>query len=145
MIDAEAGTLQGEDAVYRLLTWSEGDFEVIFRTVRRREAIATSSQGLLMEGMRRLDEWQRLLERLPPLSHRFEIDTIEQVCRQLEAGSLPQPAPAIPATGVWLTWRRAVSSWNDGWKNLLVSLAGAGVLAILALVLVFLGHLVTRH
>jgi len=77
VIDAEAGTLQGEDAVYRLLTWSEGDFEVIFRTVRRREAIGTSSQGLLMEGMRRLDEWQRLLEQLPPLSHRFEIDTIE--------------------------------------------------------------------
>jgi CheY-like chemotaxis protein len=77
VIDAEAGTLQGEDAVYRLLTWSEGDFEVIFRTVRRREAINTSSQGLLMEGMRRLDEWQRLLEQLPPLAHRFEIDTIE--------------------------------------------------------------------
>src|SRR4029078_6776684 len=77
VIDAEAGTLQGDDAVYRLLTWAEGDFEVVFRTVRRGEAIATSSQGLLMEGMRRLDEWSRLLEQLPPLSHRFEIDTIE--------------------------------------------------------------------
>jgi CheY-like chemotaxis protein len=81
VIDAEAGTLQGEDAVYRLLTWSEGDFEVGFRTVRRREAIQTSSQGLLMEGMRRLDEWSRLLEQLPPLAHRFEIDTIELAAR----------------------------------------------------------------
>jgi DNA-binding response OmpR family regulator len=77
VIDAEAGTLQGEDAVYRLLTWSEGEFEVVFRTVRRREVILTSSQGLLMEGMRRLDEWSRLLEQLPPLTHRFEVDTIE--------------------------------------------------------------------
>ncbi|CAN5230137.1 hypothetical protein BH11MYX1_BH11MYX1_10760 [soil metagenome] len=77
VIDAEAGTLQGEDAVYRLLTWSEGEFEVVFRTVRRREVITTSSQGLLMEGMRRLDEWSRLLEQLPALSHRFEIDTVE--------------------------------------------------------------------
>jgi len=75
VIDAEAGTLQGEDAVYRLLTWNEGDFEVVFRTVRRREVIQTSSQGLLMEGMRRLDEWSRLLEQLPALTHRFEIDT----------------------------------------------------------------------
>jgi DNA-binding response OmpR family regulator len=74
VIDAESGTLQGEDAVYRLLTWSDGEFEVEFRTVRRREAISTSSQGLLMEGMRRLDEWSRLLEQLPPLTHRFEID-----------------------------------------------------------------------
>jgi DNA-binding response OmpR family regulator len=77
VIDAEAGSLQGEDAVYRLLTWSEGEFEVVFRTVRRREVITTSSQGLLMEGMRRLDEWSRLLEQLPPLTHRFEIDTPE--------------------------------------------------------------------
>ncbi len=81
VIDAEAGTLQGEDAVYRLLTWSDGEFEVVFRTVRRREAITTSSQGLLMEGMRRLDEWSRLLEQLPPLSHRFEIDTPELSAR----------------------------------------------------------------
>jgi CheY-like chemotaxis protein len=77
VIDAEAGALQGEDAVYRLLTWSEGEFEVVFRTVRRREVITVSSQGLLMEGMRRLDEWSRLFEQLPPLAHRFEVDTIE--------------------------------------------------------------------
>ncbi len=81
VIDAEAGTLQAEDAVYRLLTWNEGEFEVEFRTVRRREVIQTSSQGLLMEGMRRLDEWSRLLEQLPPLSHRFEIDAAELAAR----------------------------------------------------------------
>jgi len=81
VIDAEAGALQGEDAVYRLLTWSEGEFEVVFRTVRRREVIAMSSQGLLMEGMRRLDEWSRLFEQLPPLTHRFEVDTIELAAR----------------------------------------------------------------
>jgi CheY-like chemotaxis protein len=81
VIDAEAGALQGEDAVYRLLTWSEGDFEVVFRTVRRREVINTSSQGLLMEGMRRLDEWSRLLEQLPPLFHRFEVDAAELASR----------------------------------------------------------------
>src|SRR6185436_6578944 len=81
VIDAEAGALQGEDAVYRLLTWSEGEFEVVFRTVRRREVIAMSSQGLLMEGMRRLDEWSRLFEQLPPLTHRFEVDTAELAAR----------------------------------------------------------------
>jgi DNA-binding response OmpR family regulator len=81
VIDAEAGTLQGEDAVYRLLTWGEGEFEVVFRTVRRREVITMSSQALLMEGMRRLDEWSRLFEQLPPLTHRFEVDTIELAAR----------------------------------------------------------------
>ncbi len=81
VIDAEAGSLQGEDAIYRLLTWSEGEFEVVFRTVRRREVITTSSQGLLMEGMRRLDEWSRLLEQLPALTHRFEVDADELASR----------------------------------------------------------------
>ncbi len=77
VIDAEAGPLQGEDAVYRLLTWNEGEFEVAFRTVRRRDTITMSAQGLLMEGMRRLDEWGRLCEQLPPLETRFEIDAKE--------------------------------------------------------------------
>ena len=81
VIDAEAGALQGEDAVYRLLTWNDGEFEVVFRTVRRREVIQMSSQGLLMEGMRRLDEWSRILEQVPPLSHRFEIDVGELAVR----------------------------------------------------------------
>jgi len=86
VIDAEAGSLQGEDAVYRLLTWNEGEFEVGFRTVRRREAIGMSSQALLMEGMRRLDEWSRLLEQLPSLSHRFEVDAGEL---SLRLGDVP--------------------------------------------------------
>ena len=81
VIDAEAGALQGEDAVYRLLTWSDGDFEVMFRTVRRREVVTVSSQGLLMEGMRRLDEWTLLLEQLPSLRAKFEVDTDELVAR----------------------------------------------------------------
>ncbi len=75
----------------------------------------------------------------------IEIGTIEQVSRDLDAGVLQDPVSSIPATGVWLTWRRAIASWNDGWKNLLVAVFGAGVLAILALALVFLGYLAVKH
>jgi DNA-binding response OmpR family regulator len=82
VIDAEAGHLQGEEAVYRLLTWSEGEFELLFRTVRRKESILVSTQALLMEGMRRLDEWGRLLEQLPPLTARFEVD-VEELAERL--------------------------------------------------------------
>ena len=81
VIDAEAGPLQAEDAVYRLLTWNDGEFEVVFRTVRRRDAIMVSSQALLMEGMRRLDEWGRLTEQLPSLDTRFEVDARELAAR----------------------------------------------------------------
>ena len=49
------------------------------RGVRSRRSIAperieVSTQGLLMEGMRRLDEWGRMLEQLPPLETVFELD-----------------------------------------------------------------------
>jgi DNA-binding response OmpR family regulator len=74
VVDAELGRLQGEDAVYRLLIWADGEFEVEFKNVRRKDVIELSSQGLLMEGMRRLDEWGRLLEQLPALDTVFEVD-----------------------------------------------------------------------
>ena len=45
VIDAECGPLQGEDAVYRLLIWVEGQFEVEFKNVRRKDVIDLSSQG----------------------------------------------------------------------------------------------------
>ena len=92
VIDAEGGRLQGEDAVYRLLTWGDGDFEVVFRNVRRKDVIAVSTQGLLMEGMRRLDEWERLLEQLPSLDTRFEVD-MQELAERL--ADLPDELNAI--------------------------------------------------
>jgi DNA-binding response OmpR family regulator len=75
---AELGKLRGEWALYRSLVWNEGNFELEFRPVRlEEETISMSTQGLLMEGMRRLDEWGRLLEQLPPLDAVFEIDEAE--------------------------------------------------------------------
>ena len=92
VIDAELGGLSGEDAIYRLLTWNDGEFEVVFRTVRRREVIAMTTQGLLMEGMRRLDEWGRLLEQLPNLQARFEVDVKELAAR---IGDIPDEHNSI--------------------------------------------------
>src|SRR6185436_10801347 len=84
VIDAELGRLSGEAAVYRLLIWTEGDFEVEFKNVRRKDVIELSSQGLLMEGMRRVDEWGRLCEQLPPLDSIFEVDYRELADRLAE-------------------------------------------------------------
>ncbi|MFZ5441584.1 MAG: response regulator [Myxococcota bacterium] len=74
VIDAELGRLRGENAFYRMLNTFEGKFEVSFVPVDRPERIEVSTQGLLMEGMRRLDEWGRMLEQLPPLETVFELD-----------------------------------------------------------------------
>lgn len=74
LIDAHLGNLRGEEAVYRTLIWNEGTFDVDFTPVRGDDIIEVSTQGLLMEGMRRVDEWGRLLEQLPPLHTVFEVD-----------------------------------------------------------------------
>lgn len=82
VVDAELGRLRGEEAVYRALIWNSGHFEVEFCPIDRGDIIPTSTQGLLMEGMRRVDEWGRLLEQLPPLATVFEVDH-EQLVERL--------------------------------------------------------------
>jgi CheY-like chemotaxis protein len=74
VVDCETGRHSGEPAFYRLLNWQEGDFAVEFRPVDREDRIPLSNQALLLEGMRRLDEWHRLAEQLPPLASVCEID-----------------------------------------------------------------------
>jgi CheY-like chemotaxis protein len=74
VLDAEYGKLTGEVAFYRLLNAAEGSFELEFTAIERPDAVGISTQGLLMEGMRRIDEWGRMLEQLPPLETLFELD-----------------------------------------------------------------------
>ena len=82
VVDAELGRLRGEEAVYRALIWNVGTFAVQFQPVTNEDIIPTSTQGLLMEGMRRVDEWGRLLEQSPQLETVFEIDR-EQLVERL--------------------------------------------------------------
>jgi CheY-like chemotaxis protein/tetratricopeptide (TPR) repeat protein len=74
LVDAEFGKLAGAPAFYRLLCATDGRFEVDFAPFEGPGTIAQSNQGLLTEGLRRLDEWGRLLEQLPPLSAALEVD-----------------------------------------------------------------------
>ncbi|MCB9529597.1 MAG: DUF4388 domain-containing protein [Myxococcales bacterium] len=92
LVDANTGTLQGEDAVYRALTWESGDFDVDFRPPERPAAITASTADLLMEGLRRVDEWNRVGEQLPPLDTVFEVDYAELADRLAE---LPDEANTL--------------------------------------------------
>lgn len=84
VIDAELDRLKGEHAVYRLMVWNDGKFDIEFGQIERPDVVELSSQGLLMEGMRRLDEWGRLLEQLPALETRFAVDHHELAERLAE-------------------------------------------------------------
>jgi CheY-like chemotaxis protein len=53
------GKLKGDEAVYRVLTWSEGNFEIDFKGASQEQTTTQSTQGLLLEGLRLLDEANR--------------------------------------------------------------------------------------
>ena len=53
------GDVEKEKALYRLLGWADGDFEFVSCQVQTLRKIHSSSSGLLMEGMRQLDEMKK--------------------------------------------------------------------------------------
>lgn len=53
------GDLKGDDAVYKVLTWTAGNFQIDFEGQSPEQTITRSTQGLLMEGLRLLDEANR--------------------------------------------------------------------------------------
>jgi len=56
---ATYGPLVGDEAVFKVLRWTGGNFELNFEGKTDRETTRLNTQGLLMEGLRLLDESQR--------------------------------------------------------------------------------------
>lgn len=65
IIHAKASELEGEEAVYELAIWRDGDF--VFTPGKDSEVVTIqkSNTNLLMEAARRIDEWQVLSKRIP--------------------------------------------------------------------------------
>jgi CheY-like chemotaxis protein len=74
VVDAEVGRLSGRDAVYRLFCWASGSLAVEWKSIRRKDTIEMAPHDLLMEALRRVDEWRRLLAGVPALDTIFEVD-----------------------------------------------------------------------
>ncbi len=56
---ATYGSLSGDEAVFKVLRWTGGNFELNFEGKTNQETTKLNTQGLLMEGLRLLDESQR--------------------------------------------------------------------------------------
>ena len=56
---AAYGSISGDEAVFKVLRWTDGNFEVDFDGKTTKETTTLNTQGLLMEGLRLLDESQR--------------------------------------------------------------------------------------
>jgi CheY-like chemotaxis protein/predicted regulator of Ras-like GTPase activity (Roadblock/LC7/MglB family) len=59
IVHAEYGEIEGEDALYEMLSWSGGNFTSKRGEEAKKETIIKGWQSLLIEGMRRLDEHRR--------------------------------------------------------------------------------------
>jgi hypothetical protein len=59
--DAKIGNIEGDDAVYKVILWAEGDFEIDFNAANAstRTTTTRNTTGLLMEAMRLMDEASR--------------------------------------------------------------------------------------
>jgi CheY-like chemotaxis protein len=59
--DAKIGHVDGDDAVYKVILWTEGEFEIDFNAANAstRSTTTKTTTGLLMEAMRLMDEATR--------------------------------------------------------------------------------------
>lgn len=80
-IQAMAGAVDGEKALYRLLAWHDGSFAFNPNRVSMTPRILTPTRALLLEGVRQLDEWDRMSGNLPALG--------AQVVLSVEKADLP--------------------------------------------------------
>ncbi len=53
---AAYGNLAGDQAVFKVLTWTDGEWELDFTKASSERTTTMSTQGLMMEGLRLLDE-----------------------------------------------------------------------------------------
>lgn len=56
---AAYGDLKGDAAVFKVLTWVDGDWEVDFQKNSPEQTTTMSTQGLMLEGLRMMDEASR--------------------------------------------------------------------------------------
>ena len=53
------GPVEGDDAVYKVVSWPDGSFEIDFNSRSEKHSTTRTTQGLLMEALRILDEQKR--------------------------------------------------------------------------------------
>jgi response regulator RpfG family c-di-GMP phosphodiesterase len=59
VIHATYGAMSGDEAVFKVLRWTAGNFQVDFDGKTTQQSCTLNTQGLLMEGLRLLDESNR--------------------------------------------------------------------------------------
>lgn len=92
IVDASLGRLRAEEAVFRLLTWRVGRYEVELGPSSRPVIVDTPTRELLEAGVRHSEEFHRLAEALPGLDSILEVDLPR--LREL-LGDVPEAVEAL--------------------------------------------------
>ncbi len=87
IINAIIDKIEGVKALFRLFFWGEGKLEFVPQRAASPVKIQSPTDNLLMEGMRQLDEWQRLKEEFP--------DADSQLKLKVDVSQLPKGLRAI--------------------------------------------------
>jgi len=83
MVHATVGELVGEEAIYALAIWNQGDFQFAAGEEPDRQTITKSNTNLLMEAARRLDEWRVLSKKVPSVDYIPELQVRESRHEQI--------------------------------------------------------------
>ncbi len=83
IIHAEVGELTGEEAIYALAIWNQGEFQFSPTVEPPRQTITKSNTNLLMEAARRIDEWRILSRKIPSVDMVPELSTREHRQEQI--------------------------------------------------------------
>jgi hypothetical protein len=99
---AKVGETEGEDAIYTLALWSQGDFQFSPGVESDSRTITRSNTNLLMEAARRSDEWKILSKKIP---------TTDSVPRLITRDGMTEPVTLTPQE--WL-----VVTKTDGLRSI---------------------------
>jgi CheY-like chemotaxis protein len=67
VIDATLDGLEARQALLRMFTWADGDFQVEMRSHDRPRVLTVSNRDLISEGMTRQYRWNQIANQLPPM------------------------------------------------------------------------------
>lgn len=82
VIHARFRELSGESALYQLLSWKDGEFEVEMDIKAEERTISQNVEGLLLEGMKKIDESKKSAlekERLFNIDERESLHLIKKL------------------------------------------------------------------
>ena len=126
IVHAQLEDAVGEEAVYTLAIWSQGDFKFEPGIATELRTISKSNTNLLMEAARRLDEWRVLSKKIP------SVDMIpEFVVQENREGQINLN------TSEWM-----ILSKIDGQRSL-KAIAGSGRLSVFDVAKILYGLIAT--